>query len=95
MLKSDWKELPDWQNETDYAFLDDAPLEVWVWEFLRRSMHYRRYWHRWENCRNHDKPVYRPRKRVDESAEQWWRRIALEQNIDAKPVSLKVHWGRA
>lgn len=42
MSKSEWKDLPDWKNEDEYAFLDNAPPEVWAWEFLRRREDYRK-----------------------------------------------------
>lgn len=44
MLKSEWKELPDWQNRDDYAFMIGVKPEVWAWEFLRRKKEYRDDW---------------------------------------------------
>ena len=43
-MKSEWKELPDWTNPDDYAFLDNATPEVWAWEFLRRNPEYKKDW---------------------------------------------------
>lgn len=37
-----WAELPNWQMEEEYAFLDDASLAEWAWEFMRRHPAYRK-----------------------------------------------------
>jgi hypothetical protein len=34
-------------NPADYDYMDDMPLERWMWEFIRRSQDYRDFYEKW------------------------------------------------
>ncbi len=36
--------MPDWRQESQYAFTERLSREQWAWEFLRRNPDYRREW---------------------------------------------------
>lgn len=102
MLKSNWKDLPDWKNADNYAFLDGQPPVVWAWEFLRRHPIYRKHWRRlirWQEKVGNDwmvhpcATVYRPRKKRCETVEAWERRVGNETGIHPKPQPLRAYLG--
>src|SRR5208283_2122985 len=35
-------------NPTDYEYMDNMPLEGWIWEVIRRSQEYRTFYEKWE-----------------------------------------------
>lgn len=37
-------------NTSDYDYLDDLPIEGWIWEFIRRSKDYKDFYRKWELC---------------------------------------------
>jgi len=80
MSKSDWKELPDWTKPGDYAFLNDAALAVWAWEFLRRNDDYRQDWSdiATKKYRYH----YSPPMLAGEDEGQWAARAMYELDVD-------------
>lgn len=35
-------------NPSEYDYLDDLPIQGWIWEFIRRSNEYKGFYQRWE-----------------------------------------------
>jgi hypothetical protein len=87
MSKSKWKELPDWQNEADYAFLDEAPMTVWAWEALRRHEEYRKDWEEFQAslAGNSGKQlVYYDPPKPPEWTQQHWLNHVVSKNLEPK-----------
>lgn len=81
MSQSEWKDLPDWQNKDEYAFLDNARPEVWTWEFLRRNPEYRTDWLLCSDKKS--VIIYDPPKRENESNTAWKQRVRV---ANGKPI---------
>lgn len=62
MLKSEWKDLPDFEKIDNYQFTKNAKQEIWAWEFLRRRQDYR------DDCDYYWKVVKKAKKL---SGEKW------------------------
>lgn len=105
MSKSKWKELPQWDNEKEYAFLTAAKPPVWAWEFLRRHPRYRNDWQtivrlkkklgsKWSS--HPDGKHYSPPRYVGE-AESKWQNRAFNAGVDPiklrKDLYLAQKWG--
>lgn len=92
MSKSEWKELPDWQQEADYAFLHGVSREVWAWEFLRRMPQYREDW---AKAQEHaDEMVYRPARKKAETDSKWMARTVAQGGTPIKE-RLDLHLARS
>jgi hypothetical protein len=87
MSKSKWKELPDWQNAEDYAFLDTAPTTIRAWEALRRHEAYRKDWDEFQALlagNNGKQPVYYNPPKPPKWDEQRWLKHVVSQNLEPK-----------
>ena len=95
MSNFDWKELPNWLNEDEYGWLENASPQVWAWEFLRRNSQYRDDWKKLLSLKtelgsgwgsNNQSLVHVPPMIATETESQWIARI-LSQNQD--PVKMR------
>ena len=93
-----WQELPNWRVEEEYAFLSNASLPEWAWEFLRRNPGYRADY---KSCYGENKNLaeeneYDPPKNPNESKEQYIARMlhqGLEYSIKEFPQLCAEKWG--
>ncbi len=91
MLKSKWKDRPDWTKADDYAHLTNAKPEVWAWEFLRRNAYYRKAWAGVANQQGH---VYEPPIKEGETEDHWLRRVTYNTSSVPIKTCIRVHTSR-
>ncbi len=92
MSKSDWKELPEWKNLEDYAFMEGEKPEAWAWEFLRRNPDYRTDWQQAKV--SGEKHIYDPPKKAGELEDQWMWRIGVKENGNPQKILRKTFLAR-
>lgn len=81
--------MPDWSSDSDYGFTHQLSASGWAWEFLRRNPGYRSdyeecapldlLWQQ-ETGREKEHCIFVPRRRGNETWEQWRTRVILEED---------------
>ena len=74
---SKWQEHPLWSDDGAYDFLNGASVEVWAWEFLRRSDKYCKDWKRISQLTLQERKSqydFIPPLNSGESEQKWLRR---------------------
>lgn len=91
MSKSEWKEFPDYRQVEEYGFMENATLETWAWEVLRRNDDYRSDWQsRGEIAKM---THYHPPLAKAETKDEWMRRMSITPALD--PITMREDLYRA